>query len=740
MCCQAPPADALQTSPALGAVTLSLSIDGGTNHSAQRSVWFSQPAVSRVEPIGGPSTGGSAVTLHGSALLGISSCRFGGQRRPGATTLRHVVQPASASDTQLVCISPGHPRGSVELAVSEGGVHWTPAGSYAFYEQPVLTGLRPKTGRAGGGTLVRLLGFGLDSWAVSNYTRCRFGQGKDAPNTPLAGRTDTVLKCRTPPSAVGTVPVEITLNEQDYAAALPVAAFTFHADPLISAIVPSGGPVGGGTLVVISGSGFTPAVLTEQGLSDVTCRFGDAFSPHFQHTVRAQAATDGTVQCVTPTTQVVGYPEGRGGAVHVSVALGGGSDGSPNDGDFIGASPPVTFTYYTVVVDKLQPDGAPISGGTRVTLFGSDFGNVGSGVSNASDYGAADARCRFVSEDTTAIYGTVLGESGAGVNGSYLTCVAPPAPAGVASLLVSLNGENYNGPAGGGKWAVTYYSGVVMSALEPPGGPVVGGSLIRVQGAGLSAFGQTFAADQSPSLITMTALGALSGGGFVANGIARGELNLTRGVEYTLQVVALGDSLALTRSDLGGADALANLVTTGPNVNLMQYGQVSFVPDASLPDHLYYQSTKSAWKTTNERLQRISLYEPAGVSRLRFGSIPGDEYGTIRARNGSMLEAQAPAAAAAGCVSVVFSSNGAEEDYEGGLNYTYHVEPSLSQVRPSPLAPCQPQPSVKTPRRCPGPLLDSHRRCSCAPPAPPPPPPSFCRWCLLVRLLLVARR
>ena len=289
----------------------------------------------------------------------------------------------------------------------------------------------------------------------------------------------------------------------------------------------------------------------------------------------------------------------------------------------------------------------------------------------------SNGRCRFVNPlSAVDVYGTALGEAGDG----YLVCVAPPAPSGRASVLVSLNGVNYDGPADGGQWTIDYYSAVTMGELLPPGGPVAGGSLIRVRGSNLDAYGQTFPPGQASKFITVTALGILSGGGYVVDGIARAELNLTRGSTYTLQVVALDNALAITTSSIGGADAVADLIGTGLTVNPVEYGKITFLPDASLPPVLYYQSTQTSWTSSDARLQRIQLHEPSGVSLLRFGSSSAYAYGRIRARNNSMLEVVAPPATAAGRVSVVFSPNGATENYDPPLNYTYHEEPYLSQA------------------------------------------------------------
>ena len=45
----------------------------------------------------------------------------------------------------------------------------------------------------------------------------------------------------------------MTLNGQDYAAALPAASFSFYPEPTLLTRDPVGGPVAGGTTVSISG-------------------------------------------------------------------------------------------------------------------------------------------------------------------------------------------------------------------------------------------------------------------------------------------------------------------------------------------------------------------------------------------------------------------------------------------------------------------------------------------------------
>ena len=94
---------------------------------------------------------------------------------------------ASANDTHVVCVTPGHPRGAVTLGLSAGGVAWLDAASFTYYEAPVLVDLYPPSARAysalhgeGGGTLLRLRGFGMANWAPSDHADADANADADA--------------------------------------------------------------------------------------------------------------------------------------------------------------------------------------------------------------------------------------------------------------------------------------------------------------------------------------------------------------------------------------------------------------------------------------------------------------------------------------------------------------------------------------------------------------------------------
>ena len=428
----------------------------------------------------------------------------------------------------------------------------------------------------------------------------------------------------------------------------------------------------------------------------------------------------------------------------MTIALNGGSDGTPDDVDFIGRRDPdgtlypLNFIYYHVQMAALTPSGSPIHGGTYITLFGAGFRKVRCSPPPEIDYSAgnntnstnataasdddddeeevsADPVCVNVTQAANQTQPRCKFEYGNGLISSTiygsstlhgnLVCHTPPSPkVGWVPLLVSLNGVDYSSFPDQqgvlGVYAVFFYTPCDIRAIEPPGGPVVGGTLINFIGSGLDDFGQEYEPHLGvvePQFIRVTSMGAANGGTYMVNGRARKELYLTRGRRYTLEVVAMGNPVALTLSQRGGALANLLLVTTGPDANPLEYGEMTFIPDASLPNQFYYQSSILMWSTTDVTSQRITLLEPLGVSKLRFGEtqccgLTGEAHplGTIRARNGSMIQATTPPQpVGTQRLGVVFSPNGAEEDYittgtnHQPIDYTYYDEVTLEYVVPA---------------------------------------------------------
>jgi hypothetical protein len=158
--------------------------------------------------------------------------------------------------------------GTVNVTVFQGGAT---SNSVPFtYAAPVLTSISPATGPASGGTLATINGSGIAPSAT-----VRFGN-LAAPVSTVTGSTQLTV---TVPAGTGTVNVTVTQG----GATSNSVPFTY-AGPAVSSISPATGPTTGGTLVTITGSGFT---------QPATAYFGAA-------AVQAQVVSSSVMTAVAP--------------------------------------------------------------------------------------------------------------------------------------------------------------------------------------------------------------------------------------------------------------------------------------------------------------------------------------------------------------------------------------------------------------------------------------------------------
>ncbi|MDQ1724744.1 MAG: hypothetical protein QOG52_1772 [Frankiaceae bacterium] len=245
------------------------------------------------------------------------------------------------------------------------------------------------------------------------------------------------------------------------AAVMPggLATTTIASAPTVTGLTPSSGPLTGGTPVTISGHGFTGASAVAFGVG---------------------AATSFTV--VTDDQIVATAPPGTA-TVNVTVTTAAGtSPGSPAD----------IFTYTGLpAISSLTPATGPTSGGTVLTLAGSNF--VGATAVSVGGVPAA-----FVVAGATA-----------------MTVTTPPGLAGPADVRVT----NSSGQSPAGTARFQYVGEPVVTRLSPAAGRVAGGTAVVVSGTGFTgatsvSFGAvpaTSFAVQSDVLLIATSPASLDG-------------------------------------------------------------------------------------------------------------------------------------------------------------------------------------------------------------------------------------
>jgi uncharacterized protein (TIGR03382 family) len=121
------------------------------------------------------------------------------------------------------------------------------ARAYRFVAPPTVASATPNTGDVAGGTVVRLAGTGFGAQMTVTFG------GTASPAVTLVSAT--ALDVVAPPHAPGAVDVVVTTSAG--VSATLAGGFTYtRAAPTVAAVAPATGPVSGGALVTITGTGF----------------------------------------------------------------------------------------------------------------------------------------------------------------------------------------------------------------------------------------------------------------------------------------------------------------------------------------------------------------------------------------------------------------------------------------------------------------------------------------------------
>lgn len=146
------------------------------------------PVVTGLSPSGGPTAGGTSVSITGHGLAAVTKVRF------GKAEADYVVR----SDTEIVAVSPAHPAGPVHIVVSTDSVASAPLAVSRFsYGVAVLDAIAPNVGQSHGGTAVVVKGIGM-----RQATGVQFGEVAAAS---FRVESDVELTAVSPPQPNGTV-------------------------------------------------------------------------------------------------------------------------------------------------------------------------------------------------------------------------------------------------------------------------------------------------------------------------------------------------------------------------------------------------------------------------------------------------------------------------------------------------------------------------------------------------------
>jgi hypothetical protein len=391
----------------LTAMLLSFGCGGGGGGGGEQSpVGMSLDGVT---PANGPIVGGTACTIKGNSFSseGITVVTF------GSVSATDVVVE---DEYTITCITPAHAAGSVDVSVvnSLGETANLPKG-FSYRNAPSVGSLLPSRGPEDGGTEVTVTGSGFTR---IGSTKVFFGVVEATDVTVVNG---TTITCTTPANTLETVDVTVS---NDFGSGILGGGFYYFKNIVVGSINPNEGNVVGGTACTITGNYFITTGETRVVFDEIE-------------------ATD--VVVVNDTTITCAVPPHSAAAVDVTVVCDNGSDSLDNG-----------FTYHNL--EEISPESGPMTGGTTVTIAGTDF---------------------TASGETVVTFGGVSALNIVVVNNTTITCDTPPAAQSGAVDVSVANVYGYDTLPG----AFTYGTAPIVSNVTPAHGFVAGGTSVTIIGS-----------------------------------------------------------------------------------------------------------------------------------------------------------------------------------------------------------------------------------------------------------------
>ena len=368
------------------------------------------PTITGISPASGSIAGGTSVTISGTSFTGATAVKFGSTAATGVIVV---------SATSITATSPVHAAGIVDVTVTtpSGTSATSAADKFTYGGNPTFTSISPTFGPDTGGQRVTITGSGFTGTTAVSFN--------GVAATGLTVASDNQITAYTPAYPAGTSFIAITaaggsITKQN--------AYTFAGLPHFVSISPVAGSIAGGNTVTITGTNLT-------GASAVN--FGSA------------AATGVRVVSANQITAI--SPAGSTGPISVYVTTFSGSTTT----DAAGSN---AFTYISgPTFTSISPTNGPISGGTYVTLRGT---NLATATQVTFDYAPA-------TNMSTDLNG-----------GLWIKVNAPVHPAGLVNVFIVT-------PAGtvtNANNKYTYVGIPVISSIAPDVGPISGGTLVSITG------------------------------------------------------------------------------------------------------------------------------------------------------------------------------------------------------------------------------------------------------------------
>jgi len=298
------------------------------------------PTITSFDPLGGPATGGTPVTITGTNFGSV------GFPSPTITFDGTGVSPSSYTDTQIIVNSPSHIADYATILVSSfsGAVISDP---YLYADPPTITTFTPQLGPFSGGTLVTIDGanFGPTGFQMPTV---KFG-GTAA--TSIFRNSETRIIAASPPISQSSIPLNTIKDASIYISSfsgtgLSGTDFGYYKTPKITSIDPTDGPISGGIPLEIKGENFI-------SISTVTIGGVSLGPTGFSYT------NPSTINAITPPNTT--------GLKSVIV-----------NNETLQSNTNVRYNYLPSVpeITDIDPAFGPTFGGETIIITGTNFTNV----------------------------------------------------------------------------------------------------------------------------------------------------------------------------------------------------------------------------------------------------------------------------------------------------------------------------------------------------------------------------
>jgi alpha-tubulin suppressor-like RCC1 family protein len=199
-------------------VTVTTPVSTSATSAADKFSYLPPPAVTKLKPNKGPASGGTTVTITGTALTGASAVNFGANAASSFTV---------DSATSITAVSPPGTSGAADVSVTTAS-GTSPASTHDLfkYEAQTVGGVSPAGGPAAGGTSVTVSGSGFAPG--TGTTVFEFGKATATASAVECASTSSCTMLTPATKRAGAVDVVAVVGKTKSKKSPPADSFSFQ--------------------------------------------------------------------------------------------------------------------------------------------------------------------------------------------------------------------------------------------------------------------------------------------------------------------------------------------------------------------------------------------------------------------------------------------------------------------------------------------------------------------------------